>query len=88
MYHIVTGQIVGRSDLRLAYRFFVPLSLHDLTAFVPQTNTCKGMYAVVDTAMAGLPAPRHSRIYGIDDSTASERGDVTFPEVNAVLYER
>ena len=88
VYHIVTGQVVGRRDLRLACGFFVTLRFHDLTALVPQTHPRKGVYAVVDTRVAGLPAPGHSRIGGVDYRTASERGNITFPEINAVLYWR
>ena len=88
MYHIVAWQIIGRSDLRFACGFLISLRFHYLTALIPQTHPRKCVYAVVDTAVTGLPAACHSRIGGVDDSTASERGNIPFPEINAVLYWR
>ena len=86
VYHIVTGQVVGRRYYCLARGFFMTLYLHDLTALVTKPYPCKGVDTVVDTRVTRLPATRHSRIGGIDDSTASERGNIAFPEINAVLY--
>ena len=86
MYHIVAWQIIGRSDLRFACGFLISLRFHYLTALIPQTHPRKCVYAVVDTAVTGLPAACHSRIGGVDDRTASERCNIAFPEVNTVLY--
>ena len=88
VYHIVAGQVVGRRYFCLTRGFFMPLCLHDLTALVTKPYPCKGVDTVVDTRVTRLPAPRHSRIGSVDDRTASERGNITFPEINAVLYWR
>ena len=86
VYHIAAGQVIGRRYFRLACGFFMTLRLHDLTALVTKPYPCKGVDTVVDTRVTRLPAPRHSRIGSVDDRTASERGNITFPKVNAVLY--
>lgn len=51
VYHMVTGQIIRRSDLRLPRRFFKALLPHDLVTFKTQTNSRKGVYTVVDTVV-------------------------------------
>ena len=88
VYHIAAGQVVGRRYFCLTRGFFMPLCLHDLTALVTKPYPCKGVDTVVDTRVTRLPAPRHSRIGGIDYRTAFQRGDVAFPKIYAVLYGR
>ena len=88
VYHIVAGQVIGFCYLRLTCGFFMSLRLHDLTALVTKPYPCKGVDTVVNARVTRLPAPRHSRICGVDDRTAFERGNITFPKVNAVLYGR
>ena len=83
--HVTARQIVSVCDLCLSGRFFMTLRLYDPGAFISQADTGECMDAVIDAEMARLPTAGHTGIGCVDDRAASHRGDVAFPEENAVF---
>ena len=57
------------------------LFLHDVGTNFSQLDSGKGVDAVVDARVAGLPASGHSAVCGVYDSSHAKGSDVATPEV-------
>ena len=83
MKYIFTGEVKSRRNLCLTGGFLVSLLIHKILAVIPQLYAGIGVYAVVDTAVAGLPAAclsefhchRNSREAGMSLYDSSEERD-------------
>ena len=84
MKHKLTRQIKCRSDFCLSCRLFMPLLFYNRIAGGTKPDSSKGVYAVVDTVVARLPAACHSAVCCIYNCVNFECSDVASPNVKII----
>ena len=84
MKNVIAWKIESGGDFCASGRLFVSLFLHDVGTYFSQLDSGKGVDAVVDAGVAGLPASGHSAVCGVYDCSNAECGDVATPEVEVV----
>ena len=85
MKNVITGKIECRGDFCVTGRLFVSLFLHDFRTNFSKLDSSKGVDAVVDAGVAGLPATSHSAVCGVYDCSHSQCCDVATPEVEVTV---
>ena len=85
MKNVIAGKIECRGDFCASGRLFVSLFLHDVGTNCAKLDSGKGVDAVVDARVAGLPASGHSAVCGVYDCSHAKGGDVATPEIEVAF---